>query len=156
MNNLPPPQKKSGFSDSEVMSQVKKERSNERAEVRDILKADVEKTGGNFAQVYSKLVAMTQSGKTRIMRSGNSLLIYNILSPGMAEVHISTIDKPKELIKAVKEFYQAMTKAGFKSAVTTTSNSDISRVLSAAGVPVRVSQKPDATGQMTFELKFGA
>jgi hypothetical protein len=155
MNNLPPPQKKSGFSDSEVMSQVKKERSNERAEVRDILKADVEKTGGNFAQAYSKLVAMTQSGKTRIMRSGNSLLIYNILSPGMAEVHISTIDKPKELINAVKEFYQAMTKAGFKSMVSTTNNSEISRVLSAAGIPIRVSQKPDASGQMTFELRTG-
>ena len=156
MNNLPPPQKKSSFSDSEVMSQVKKERSNERAEVRDIIKSEVEKTGGNFSQVYSKLIAMVQSGKTRIMRSGNSLLIYNILSPGVAEVHISTMDKPKDLIKAVKEFYQSMTKSGFKSAVTTTNNAQISKVLTAAGVPVRVSQKPDATGQMTFELKFGA
>jgi hypothetical protein len=156
MNNLSPPQKKSGFSDSEVMSQVKKERSNERAEVRDILKADVEKTGGDFIEVYSKLVGMVQSGKTRIMRSGNSLLIYNILSPGTAEVHISTIDKPKELINAVKEFYQAMTKAGFKSMVSTTNNSEISRVLSSAGIPIRVSQKPDASGQMTFELRTGA
>lgn len=156
MNNLPPPQKKSGFSDSEVMSQVKKERSTSQANPRDIIKADVEKSGGDFNQVYSKLVAATQSGKTRIMRSGNTLLIYNILSPNVAEVHISTMDSPKNLIKAVKEFYQAMLKAGFKSAVTTTNNSEISRVLSAAEIPVRVSQRPDATGQMTFELKFGA
>jgi hypothetical protein len=156
MNTLPPPQKKSGFSDSEVMSQVKKERSTSKADPRDIIKADVEKSGGDFNEVYSKLVASTQSGKTRLMRSGNTLLIYNILSPGVAEVHISTMDKPKDLIKAVKEFYEAMTKSGFKSAVTTTDSSEISRVLSAAGVPVRVSQKPDATGQMTFELKFGA
>ena len=156
MKTLPPPQKKSGFSDSEVMSQVKKERSTSKADPRDIIKADVEKSGGDFNQIYSKLVASAQAGKARIMRSGNSLLIYNILSPGVAEVHISTMDKPKDLINAVKEFYQAMTKAGFKSAVTTTNNSEISRVLSAAGVPVRVSQKPDATGQMTFELKFGA
>lgn len=156
MNTLPPPQKKSGFSDSEVMSQVKKERSTSQANPRDIIKADVEKSGGDFNDVYSKLVTATQSGKTRIMRSGNTLLIYNILSPNVAEVHISTMDSPKNLIKAVKEFYQAMLKAGFKSAVTTTNNSEISRVLSAAEIPVRVSQKPDATGQMTFELKFGA
>ena len=150
MKTLPPPQK------NPVFEQVKKERSTAKADPRDIIKADVEKSGGDFNQVYSKLVASTQAGKTRLMRSGNTLLIYNILSPGVAEVHISTMDKPKDLIKAVKEFYEAMTKVGFKSAVTTTNSSEISRVLSAAGVPVSVSQKPDATGQMTFELKFGA
>jgi len=150
MNTLPPPQK------NPVFEQVKKERSTAKADPRDIIKADVEKSGGDFNQVYSKLVAATQSGKTRLMRSGNTLLIYNILSPGVAEVHISTMDKPKDLIKAVKEFYEAMTKVGFKSAVTTTNSSEISRVLTAANVPVRVSQKPDAMGQMTFELKFGA
>lgn len=147
---LPPPQEKS------VFEQVKKERSPSKADPREILKADVEKTGGDFNQVYAKLLASAQAGKTRIMRSGNTLLIYNILSPGVAEVHISTLDKPKNLINAVKEFYQAMLKAGFKSAVTTTTSPEISRVLSAAEIPVRVSQKPDASGQMTFELKFGA
>lgn len=146
---LSPPQEKS------VFEQVKKERTPSKASPQEIIKADVEKTGGDFNQVYSKLVASAQAGKTRIMRSGNTLLIYNIVSPGVAEVHISTLDKPKNLINAVKEFYQAMLKAGFKSAITQTTNAEISRVLSAAQVPFQVAQKPDATGQMTFELKFG-
>ena len=90
------------------------------------------------------------------MRSGNSLLIYNILQPGVAEVHISTIDSPKELVKAVKEFYEAMLKVGFKKAVTVTNNPQISKVLNAAGINAKVTQKPDASGQMTFELSFGA
>jgi hypothetical protein len=58
MKTLPPPQEKS------VFEQVKKERSSSKADPRDIIKADVEKTGGDFNQVYSKLVASAQRENT--------------------------------------------------------------------------------------------
>jgi hypothetical protein len=138
-----------------VLDQVKKERSTERVEVQDIIRAEIEQSGGDFNKVFSSLAKKIKDGKTRILRSGNSLLIYNILGPGIAEVHISTLDKPKELVKAVKEFYESMKIAGFKKAITKTENPLIGKVLSMAGVPVKVRQKPDASGRQVFELLFG-
>ena len=92
------------------------------------------------------------SGQMRIMRSGNTLLIYTILEPGIAEVHIATADSPEKLVSAVQELYQAMRKAGFKKGITTTENSQIARVLSAAKIPVSARQLPSVDGNVEYEL----
>lgn len=147
---LSPPQEKS------VFEQVKKERAPKgEMSVQDIIKADVERAGGDFPRAYIALSQKMRQEKTRILREGNSLLIYNILSPGVAEVHLASTDGPKELMKAVKSFYESMKKLGFKQAKTSSNNPQIPKLLSSAGVPVRVAQMPSTTGQMNFELSFG-
>jgi hypothetical protein len=86
------------------------------------------------------------------MRSGNTLLIYNIEQPGVADLHISTMDTPDKLVTAVQELYKAMKIAGFKTGTAVTDNSQIARVLSAAKIPVKVQQIPGADGQAQYQL----
>ena len=148
---LSPPQEKS------VFEQVKKQRTPKgKASVQDIIKADVERSGGDFEKVYTMLSNSIKAGKTRIMRHNNTLMIYHIIAPGEYEVHISTTDSPKELVEAVKQFYAAMQKIGFKKAVSRTDNPQIGKLLSTAQVPVKVRQVPSQSGAAIFELTFGA
>lgn len=148
---LSPPQEKS------VFEEVKKQRTPKgKASVQDIIKADVERSGGDFEKVYTMLSNAIEAGKTRIMRHGNTLMIYHIISPGEAEVHISTTDDPKQLVEAVKQFYESLKKIGFKKAVSRTDNPQIGKLLSTAQVPVKVQQVPSQSGAPIFELTFGA
>ena len=148
---LPPPQEKS------VFEEVKKQRAPKgKASVQDIIKADVERSGDNFEKVYTMLNQAIEAGKTRIMRHNNTLMIYHIIAPGEAEVHISTMDDPKQLVEAVKQFYEALKKIGFKKAISRTDNPQIGKMLSTAQVPVKVQQVPSQSGKPLFELTFGA
>jgi hypothetical protein len=142
---------------ADVMQTMQKQKGDENMPMLDILKKDVGENGGDFDSVYTALKQGIDSGKMRILRSGNTLLIYTIMQPGVAEVHISTADTPDKLITAVQDFYQAMKKSGFKQGITTTDNSQIARVLSAAKIPVQVNQVPGTQGnaqyQLTIEVK---
>jgi len=118
----------------------------------DILKNDVEQSGGDFDEVYAKLKSGIDSGKMRIMRSGNTLLIYTIMQPGVAELHVSTMDAPDKLVNSIADLFEAMKKAGFKKGMSVTDNSQIARVLSAAKIPVKVQQVPGTQGQAQYQL----
>ena len=137
---------------ADVMQALKKQKGSEDIPMLDIIKNDVEQSGGNFDEVYAKLKSGIDSGKMRIMRSGNTLLIYTIMQPGVAEVHVSTMDSPDKLVGAIQDLYQAMKVAGFKTGVTTTDNSQIARVMNAAKIPVKVKQVPGSQDQAQYQL----
>ena len=137
---------------ADVMQAMKKQNVAENVPMLDILKKDVEQTNSDFDEVYAMLKSGIDSGKMRIMRSGNTLLIYTIMQPGVAEVHISTMDAPDKLVASVQDLYQAMKKAGFKTGISVTDNSQIARVLSAAKIPVKVQQVPGTQGQAQYQL----
>ena len=137
---------------ADVMQTMRKQTVADDVPMLDILREDVGRSGGDFNTIYTKLKKGIESGKMRIMRSNNTLLIYNILQPGIVELHISTMDEPAKLVKSVQELYQAMKVAGFKTGVSTTDNSQIARVLNAANIPVRVEQIPSAEGKTEYQL----
>ena len=137
---------------ADVMQTMRKQNVPDDVPMLDILRQDISRSGGDFSSIYKGLKTGIQSGKMRIMRSGNTLLIYNILQPGVAEIHISTIDEPAKLVKSFQELYQAMKVAGFKTGISTTDNSQIARVLSAANIPVRVEQIPSAQDRTEYQL----
>ena len=88
-----------------ILQQVQKDRApTQRMDMLDILQKDVEEQGGDFDRVYAALKQGIDSGKMRIMRHGNTLLIYSILEPGVADVHISTADSPQALVGAGFKF----------------------------------------------------
>jgi hypothetical protein len=72
------------------------------------LKNEAKQRGVNFNNLHGMLKSDIKSGKTRIMRSGNTLLIYDILQPSVAELHIATMDSPEKLVVAVKDLFEAM------------------------------------------------
>jgi hypothetical protein len=137
---------------ADVMQTMKKQAGAEDIPMLDILKSDAEERGVDFDSLYQELSEDIKSGKTRILLSGNTLLIYDILQPGFAEVHLSTMEEPNKLISTVQDLYEAMKKAGFKQLVTQTDNSQIARVLSAAKIPVQVKQVPGSQGNAEYQL----
>jgi predicted rRNA methylase YqxC with S4 and FtsJ domains len=74
------------------------------------------------------------------------------LQPGVAELHIATMDSPEKLVVAVKDLFEAMKKSGYKKGVSVTDNSQIARVLNAANIPVIVQQMPGADGKAKYQL----
>ena len=140
MNTLPPPQKKSGFSDSEVMSQVQKERGEpKRMEVLDILEKSSQ---GQIEpqKLYNALAYASENDpKLRVIRANNSLFIIYNLGQGNAEVMMETADKPKALVDSVKQFFESMRKAGFKSVQLGVGNPEIIRVIKMGGFEPKLS-----------------
>lgn len=137
MNTLSPPQKKSGFSDSEVMSQVKKERGpTERKSVQDIIKTEIENNGSNanWENVYKRVFALTQTPDYRILRANNSLFLIHNEKNGKASVYMFNADNVKEMPESISEFARAMKKANFNTVTFNTVRPAILRLLKSAGI----------------------
>jgi len=79
-------------------------------------------------------------------------MIYDILQPSVAELHIATMDSPEKHVVAVKDLYEAMKKSGYKTLVAVTDNSQIARVLNVAKIPVSVQQIPGKEGKAEYQL----
>ena len=140
MNNLPPPQKKSGFSDSEVMSQVQKERGESpKMSNIDILtkSAAGQIDPARFEAVLSETVR--RNPKVRVIRANNSLFIIYNDGQGGADVIMETADKPRELVDSLKQFGQAMKVANFKSLRFDVTNPDIIRAIKMGGFEPKLS-----------------
>jgi hypothetical protein len=140
MNNLPPPQKKSGFSDSEVMSQVQKERGESpKMSNIDIL---TKSAAGQIDPVRFEAVlseTVRRNPKVRVIRANNSLFIIHNDGQGGADVIMETADKPRELVDSIKQFLQAMKVAKFKSIRFDVDNPDIIRVIKMGGHEPKLS-----------------
>lgn len=140
MNTLSPPQEKSGFSDSEVMSQVKKERGDSpQMSNIDILAKSL---GGQIDPARFEAVlgeTVRRNSKVRILRANNSLFIIHNDGQGGADVIMETADKPRELVDSIKQFGQAMKAGNFKSLRFEVSNPDIIRVIKMSGFEPKLS-----------------
>lgn len=137
---------------ADVMQTMRKQTVADDIPMLDILRNEAKQRGVNFSNLHGMLKSDIKSGKTRIMRSGNTLLIYDILQPGVAELHIATMDSPDKLVTSVKDLFEAMKKSGYKKGVTVTDNSQIARVLSVANIPVVVQQIPGKDGKANYQL----
>ena len=124
----------------------------QKASVEDILRSDVQRTGGDFDTIYAALEKGIHEGKTRILRHNNTLLIYNIIEKGVAEIHLATIDQPAEIIDAFRSFYHAAKVAGFKLLRSETENPQIIRLIQMARIPVQAHQSQGGY-QITIEVK---
>ena len=137
---------------ADVMQTMRKQTVADDIPMLDILRNEAEQRGVDFNNLHAMLKSDIKSGKTRIMRSGNTLLIYDILQPDVAELHLATLDSPQKLVTSVRDLYEAMKKAGYKKLVTITDNSQIARVLNVANIPVVVQQIPGEDGKPEYQL----
>lgn len=83
-------------------------------------------------------------------------MLLSVRNTGEANVHIATIDSPRELIGNIRKLYEGMKMAGFTKAVSTVTNPMMTKVLDQAGIKYRVQQKPSATGVREFSIEIGA
>lgn len=124
----------------------------QRPSTEDILRQDVQRTGGDFDQIYAALEKGIESGKMRIFRHNNTLAIYTIIEKGVAEVHFATVDQPPALIEAFKNFYQAFKRCGFKSLHSVVEDPQVTRLLQMAKIPFQTEQTHHGL-QISVEVK---
>jgi hypothetical protein len=86
------------------------------------------------------------------MRANNTLFIYDIVQPGVADFDVASADPDNIFSKSVQEFMQAMKVAGFKRISTSTNNPALSKALQAVTPVKSVRQVADETGQPEYEL----
>lgn len=149
---LPTPQKNSGFdlpNNQAVMEQVKKQR--QPAEPMDVINILGQSTGSeeDGIKLYNVLADLVNTDpNVRVMRSGNTLFVYYNNKDGSASIAMETADSPRELITAIQEFKKSMKVAGFKTAMFTVDNPQLTRLLEMAGIPVQIqsSNVPTETG----------
>ena len=113
----------------------------------DILRNEAEKSGSDFDALYQVLAQGIQEGTTRILRHGNTLLIYDILSPGVAEIHMATMDEPRDIVEALKSFYHAFKVAGFKKLILEDEDPNVMRYLDMAKIA-----HEDSTNESGYEI----
>ena len=126
------------------------------ATVQEILQQDIQRSGGDFNQMYQELQKHLGNNMLRILRAGNTLLLLSVRKNGTANVHIATIDSPRELVGNIKKLYEGMKAAGFTKATSVVTNPMMTKVLDQAGIKYRVQKKPSATGAQEFSIEIGA
>ena len=126
------------------------------ATVQEILQQDIQRSGGDFNQTYQELQKHLGNNMLRILRAGNTLLLLSVRKNGTANVHIATIDSPRELVNNIKKLYEGMKAVGFTKAMSTVTNPIMTKVLDQAGIKYRVQKKPSATGAQEFAIEIGA
>ena len=125
----------------------------ERMSVEDIFKKACEKYKIDFEKSYDYVRLAVEQGLIRVLRSGNTLLIYKIISPGHIEAHIFTADGMNGVANALRDFDGALRKAGFKSAETTINDHSLLKLFDRAGIKYMVEQATDESGAEIPEYK---
>ena len=126
------------------------------ATVQEILQQDIQRSGGDFNKMHQELQKHLGNNMLRILRAGNTLLLLSVRKNGTANVHIATIDSPRELVGNIKKLYEGMKAAGFTKATSVVTNPMMTKVLDQAGIKYRVQQKPSGTGAREFSIEIGA
>jgi hypothetical protein len=116
----------------------------------DIIKHDVESGGGNFNEVYAALKQGIEDGSIRILRHGNTLLTYKIIGKGVADAAISTLDKPDEIVKAFIDFFHALKISGFSIIYIDESDAKYMPLFEMAKISVHQDQN---TNKLVIEVK---
>ena len=149
---LPVPQKNQVFEfqkNQPVMEQIKKQR--QPAEAMDVIDILGQSTGSeeDGIKLYNVLADLVNTDpNVRVMRSGNTLFVYYNNKDGSASIAMETADSPRDLIAAIQEFKKSMKIAGFKTAMFTVDNPQLTRLLEMAGIPIQIqsSNVPTQTG----------
>lgn len=102
---------------------------------QEIVKKYCEREGDDFKVVYPWLHQQIAAGTVRIMRSGDTLLGYELTNPHEAELFLITSEPQPKIVEALKQFYQGMQKAGFVRATAELKTQGIAPMLRKAGIP---------------------
>lgn len=139
-----------GFSDSNVISTIQKEKApTQRQDVLDILRADFKREGKEELgdQYYNYLVSATETPQHRVLRSGNSILHIEILSPGVCKIDFFHNETPREIVKDAQEYMRALKKAGYKKVILEAEQQKVGKLAKIAADAVNgtyvISQLPD-------------
>jgi len=118
-----------------------------RLEPIQILEKSMQGSKQDPKRTYAAMTRLVKEDpKFRVMRANNSLFSYYNLGNGNVDVALDTADTPRDLVKSVKQFAEAMKVAKFKRGRFDISNPQIEKVLKMAGLQYKLMPMPG--GQM--------
>lgn len=90
---------------------------------------EISKHSHDWKEVYAEVQELLQTDKVRCIRSGNSLYIYEIQSPGVANVFFVNADPVRTFIRNTEEALKGIKAAGFKKITGVTDDMPTIRAL---------------------------
>jgi phosphomevalonate kinase len=124
-----------------------------KASTEDIIRKYCEDNNLNFDSVYKFLSEEIKGGQTRILRYSNTLLVMHILEEGVAEVHLMSLDQPREIVEAIREFYKSFQVAGFRAMVGRVEGDQIVRLIQMANLPISFIQNENGEQSDQFVIE---
>jgi len=124
-----------------------------RVSTEDIIRKYCEDNNLNFDSIYKFLSEEVGGGKTRILRHSNTLLIMHILEKGVAEVHLMSLDSPREIVEALREFYKSFQVAGFRTLIGRVEDDQIVRLMQIANIPISFTQDKNGNQSDQFVIE---
>jgi hypothetical protein len=126
-----------------------------RLEPIDILTKSLQGSKQDPNRVHTAMANLVKKDpKFRVMRSNNSLFSYYNLGNGNVDVALDTADTPRDLVKSIKDFVQAMKAAGFKRGRFSMQNPQMEKILKMMGLQYKL--QPTPSGQMMAVVEVGA
>jgi hypothetical protein len=106
-----------------------------RLTTEEILQKSLHGTGQDPIAIQNSLTeAVKNNPKIRVLRSHNTLFIYENIGNGSVQFVMETADNPRDLVTAIKEAAHAMKVAGFHSGRFNLENPRILKALDMAGL----------------------
>lgn len=163
MNNLSPPQKKSGFSETDVIETIKKTRGEDEGAsmgVLDIIQKSMASQlppGVNMDTFMRKLATALRDPKNKMVQIGNSAFLVSMIGDGVVEFHTFSAEQPQKLLKNYLGLAKVLKNQGIKKATTYSDRPEFVDLAKKSGLPVKVGQSQKMMGDAmkpvyTFEL----
>ena len=107
----------------------------------EIITADAQRNGVDPRLVLGSIKPDLVSKKATLIQSGDSVLVVKMISKGIAELHLFTVEPIRTLIESIKEFISQIKQSGIKTVYGNADNEMILKILESAGVPVMESDR---------------
>jgi hypothetical protein len=89
----------------------------------------------SFKRIYTGLYRMLETPKYRLMRSGNTLFLIEIVQVGMGKVQLINGDDPKKTMENIFDFIQAIKKANYKQVIFDSSDALVTDFFNNSNIP---------------------
>lgn len=154
--NIPSPSpEKNQVSDADVMGQLKKETGPaQKMSVQDIIKTEFENnsSGIPWEKAYAYIQNQVKDPKFRLLRANNSVFMIRNNGDHTAYIFMFNADKVSDMPKSMKEFADAMKKAGFTKGQFDTPRPAVVGLLKKSGLKFTSSQT-DFNGKPSIHVE---
>jgi len=109
----------------------------------EIIKADIEKHGGNVQDIGKRIMYMLKKKLAILLHKNNSVLILAQLGDGDVECHLFTQDNPMALFKSLPYFIQKVRESEIRAIYFPTTNEQLIDALRRLNVNVEKSDREE-------------
>lgn len=108
----------------------------------EIITQNIKAHGKDPAPVLKWMGSLLKSKDALLLKYGDSVLFLKRIGAGEAELHLFTVDSPRALVSALKDFVAKVRASDLKKVYGKADNQQIVQALKMVGVQVSDSDKP--------------